>query len=227
MLYLLDTANVETIQRLCEIYPVSGVTTNQTILSREAQTPGPLLRRIRQVIGPQRMLHAQVTGKDASTMLREAQALRDAVGETLYIKIPAVPEGLKALPLLKEKGFHVTVTAVFSSAQALLFARAGADFLAPFVSRLDNITADGVGTVIEILNVLRQYDVKTRVLAASFRTADQLRRLALEGVPAATLAPAVLETLLWHPMTDDAIRKFDADWLKMTGGTDDWTKMFD
>lgn len=225
MLYLLDTANVETIRRLVEIYPIDGVTTNPSILSREPGAPAEQLRAIRAAIGPDRMLHAQVIGKEADGMLQEALALRDAIGGNLYIKIPAVPQSLKALPAMKKAGLNVTVTAVFSSAQALLFARAGADYLAPFVSRLDNITSDGVGTVAEMMQTLSQYDLNAQVLAASFRTADQIRRLAMLGVPAATIAPAILETLIWHPMTDDALSKFDADWKKLTGGSDDWTKL--
>ena len=100
-------------------------------------------------------------------MVREALALCDAVGGNLYIKVPATPQGLEALPALKKQGLRVTVTALFSAAQALLFARAGADFVAPFVSRLDNIGANGVGVVEEILTVFHRYGLATRVLAAS------------------------------------------------------------
>ena len=224
MLYLLDTANVETIERLVAVYPVAGVTTNQSILSREGAAPGALLRQIRAAIGEERMLHAQVTAHESGQMVREALALCDAVGGNLYIKVPATPQGLEALPALKKQGLRVTVTALFSAAQALLFARAGADFVAPFVSRLDNIGANGVGVVEEILTVFHRYGLATRVLAASFRTPEQLRRLAQLGVDAATIAPPILEALLWHPMTDDALKRFDADWLKMTGGTQSWVE---
>ena len=224
MLYLLDTANVDEIARLVDAYPVCGVTTNPAILGQEGAEPARQLRRIRQAIGPQRMLHAQVTGKDAETMVREALALRDAVGESFYVKIPAVPEGLRAMPALKKEGLKVTATAIFDTSQALLFARAGADFVAPYVSRLDNIGADGVDIVEEIMHDFKEYGVTTGVLAASFRTADQIRRLAKHGITAVTVTPAFLEALLWHPMTDDAMRRFDAAWEKLTGGRD-WTQL--
>lgn len=224
MLYLLDTANADEIERLVDAYPVCGVTTNPAILGQEGAEPARQLRLIRQAIGPQRMLHAQVTGKDAETMVREALALRDAVGESFYVKIPAVPEGLRAMPALKKEGLKVTATAIFDTSQALLFARAGADFVAPYVSRLDNIGADGVDIVEEIMHDFKEYGVTTGVLAASFRTADQIRRLAKHGITAVTVTPAFLEALLWHPMTDDAMRRFDAAWAKLTGGRD-WTQL--
>ena len=224
MLYLLDTANADEIARLVDAYPVCGVTTNPAILGQEGAEPARQLRLIRQAIGPQRMLHAQVTGKDAETMVREALALRDAVGESFYVKIPAVPEGLRAMPALKKEGLKLTATAIFDTSQALLFARAGADFVAPYVSRLDNIGADGVDIVEEIMHDFKEYGVTTGVLAASFRTADQIRRLAKHGITAVTVTPAFLEALLWHPMTDDAMRRFDAAWAKLTGGRD-WTQL--
>ena len=224
MLYLLDTANADEIARLVDAYPVCGVTTNPAILGQEGAEPARQLRLIRQAIGPQRMLHAQVTGKDAETMVREALALRDAVGESFYVKIPAVPEGLRAMPALKKEGLKVTATAIFDTSQALLFARAGADFVAPYVSRLDNIGADGVDIVEEIMHDFKEYGVTTGVLAASFRTADQIRRLAKHGITAVTVTPAFLEALLWHPMTDDSMRRFDAAWAKLTGGRD-WTQL--
>ena len=224
MLYLLDTANADEIARLVDAYPVCGVTTNPAILGQEGAEPARQLRLIRQAIGPQRMLHAQVTGKDAETMVREALALRDAVGESFYVKIPAVPEGLRAMPALKKEGLKVTATAIFDTSQALLFARAGADFVAPYVSRLDNIGADGVDIVEEIMHDFKEYGVTTGVLAASFRTADQIRRLAKHGITAVTVTPAFLEALLWHPMTDDAMRRFEAAWAKLTGGRD-WTQL--
>ena len=224
MLYLLDTANADEIARLVDAYPVCGVTTNPAILGQEGAEPARQLRLIRQAIGPQRMLHAQVTGKDAETMVREALALRDAVGESFYVKIPAVPEGLRAMPALKKEGLKVTATAIFDTSQALLFARAGADFVAPYVSRLDNIGADGVDIVEEIMHDFKEYGVTTGVLAASFRTADQIRRLAKHGITAVTVAPSILEALLWHPMTDNALRRFGEDWSTLTDRN--WTELF-
>ena len=224
MLYLLDTANLDDIARLIDVYPVCGVTTNPSILAQEKKDPAEQLMRIRELIGPDRMLHAQVSARDADTIVREAVALRDRVGGNFYVKIPAIPESLKAMPTLRREGVKVTATAIFATGQAMLFARAGADFVAPYVSRLDNIGADGVDVVEEIMHDFQQYDeIKTGVLAASFRTADQIRRLSKHGITAVTVAPSILEALLWHPMTDNALRRFGEDWSTLTDKN--WTEL--
>ena len=150
---------------------------------RSAATSSLLDKNIRELIGPDRMLHAQVSTRDTDMIIREAVTLRDKVGGNFYVKIPAIPESLKAMPTLRREGVKVTATAIFATGQAMLFARAGADFVAPYVSRLDNIGADGVDVVEEIMHDFQQYDeIKTGVLAASFRTADQIRRLAEENL---------------------------------------------
>lgn len=217
MLYILDTADTEAIRRCNDYYPVAGVTTNPTIISKENRPFLPLIREIRSIIGDKKMLHIQVTAHKAEDILNEAKALRDAVGETLYIKVPVSPDGLRATMMLKEEGFRVTETAIFTQQQALIAAKAGADFVAPYVNRLDNIVSDGVNVVAEIVEMFRSYSLDTKVLAASFKTVEQVHKIAMVGGHAVTVNPDILEKLVYHPLTLYAIDDFEADWQAVYG----------
>lgn len=217
MLYIVDTANIEKIRRSIEYFPVAGVTTNPTIISREHTDFLGLVREIQSIIGSERMFHIQVTGDTADAMRREAEALRKAVGNNLYVKVPISDEGLKATMALHKDGFHITETAIFTQQQALMAAMAGADFVAPYVNRLDNIISDGVNVVAEIVTLFRQYDLSTKVLAASFKTAEQVHKISMVGGHAVTVNPEILDSLLYHPLTMYAIDDFKADWESVYG----------
>lgn len=217
MLYLLDTANREAIRACCEFYPVAGVTTNPTIISKEKGDFREIITSIRSIIGPDKMLHVQTTEDEAEAILREAEKIRDAVGGSFYIKIPVTKEGLKAASLCKSHGIGVTMTAIFTQPQALLAARAGADFVAPYINRLDNIVSDGVRVVEEIVNIYRTYGIKTRVLAASFKNAEQVHKVSLTGADAVTINPDLFDTLIYHPLTYYAIDDFAKDWETVYG----------
>ncbi len=217
MLYLLDTADREAIRACCEFYPVAGVTTNPTIISKEKGDFREIITSIRSIIGPDKMLHVQTTEDEAEAILREAEKIRDAVGGSFYIKIPVTKEGLKAASLCKSHGIGVTMTAIFTQPQALLAARAGADFVAPYINRLDNIVSDGVRVVEEIVNIYRTYGIKTRVLAASFKNAEQVHKVSLTGADAVTINPDLFDTLIYHPLTYYAIDDFAKDWETVYG----------
>lgn len=218
MLYLLDTADVNAIRHCCEFYPLDGVTTNPSIISRENTDFWTLTGAIRDILGDGRMLHIQAVGKTAGEIVAEAQALRRRLGGALYVKIPVSEEGLKATMALKDMGMGVTATAVFTPAQALLAARAGADFVAPYVNRLDNIGGDGVGVVADIVETFAVHGLSTRVLAASFKNVQQVHGCALAGCHSVTVTAEILKGLLSHPMTDSAVAGFDADWQRVYGG---------
>ena len=217
MLYILDTANIEEIRRCVEFYPVSGVTTNPTIISKEHTGFLGLIKTIRKVIGPDRMFHIQTTGATAEAIVKEAQLLAECVGGDFYVKIPITPEGIKATMALKKLGIKVTETAIFTPQQALIAAKAGADFVAPYVNRLDNIVSDGVQVVEEIVKLFRNYNLDCRVLAASFKTVEQVHKIALTGCHAVTVASEVIDALLYHPMTQYAIDDFNVDWESVYG----------
>ncbi len=217
MKYLIDTASPETIRRYCETFPISGVTTNPTIISKEKSEFRPLIRTIREIIGPERMLVVQTTASDAGEIVSEAEKLREVAGDPFYIKIPVTAEGLKAIPRCKKLGIGVTVTTVFTPQQALLAAVAGADYVAPFVNRLDNIAADGARVVGEIVELFKRNGLGTRVLAASFKNVEQIHRVSLAGADAVTIHPDLFDLLLSHPLTASAIDAFTRDWKAVYG----------
>ncbi len=212
MMYIIDSANLEHIRECVEFYPVAGVTTNPTIISREKTDFISLIKSIREIIGPDRMLHIQATSHDAEGIIKEAVALQGIVGGDFYIKIPVNPEGLKATMALKKMGIKVTETAIFTQQQAMLAAKAGADFVAPYVNRLDNIVSDGVHVVGEIVDMFKMHDIKTKVLAASFKTVEQIHKIAMVGAQAVTISTDLFHTLTYHPLTQYAIDDFIADW---------------
>lgn len=217
MLYILDTANIEKIRHCVEYFPVDGVTTNPTIISKENTDFAELIMKIRKVIGMDRMLHIQVTAEKCEDIIREAMALRDFVGGNLYIKVPISEEGLKATALLSRMGIKVTETAIFTQQQALVAAKAGAAFVAPYVNRLDNIVSDGVNVVLETVELFKAHNISTMVLAASFKTVEQVHKISMAGTQAVTLNPDLFEALVYHPLTDTAIRTFHDDWRSIYG----------
>ncbi len=216
MEYILDTANVEKIKHCASYFPIAGVTTNPTIISKENADFKKLITDILDVIGD-KMLHVQVTSETADGMIKEAEALKKVVGENLYVKIPICQEGLKATMELHKRGFHITETAIFTQQQAMIAACAGADYVAPYVNRLDNIVSDGVNVVSEIVNMFNTHGMKTKVLAASFKTVEQVHKIGMVGGHAVTVNPDILENLIYHPLTMYAIDDFAADWQSVYG----------
>jgi fructose-6-phosphate aldolase 2 len=217
MIYLLDTADVAAIKHCNEFYPIEGVTTNPSIISNENTDFWPLIYEIRNIIGPGKMLHVQTTKKKAEDIVEEAKLLKERLGGLFYVKIPISEEGLKATRMLKKIGIGVTVTAIFTPPQALIAARAGADFVAPYANRLDNIIGDGCEVVAEIVRQLDAYGLDCKVLAASFKNAEQVHKCACVACHSVTVSPSILKILINHPMTDSAIEGFNKDWKSVYG----------
>lgn len=217
MIYMADSANVESIRALIDLFPIEGVTTNPTIVAREKGDYRKMLMDMRKVIGPDMMLHVQTMQTEAESMVREALILRDALGGNFYVKIPATAQGLKAIRMLRTRGVSTTATAIFSAQQALLCAQAGADFVAPYVNKLSDICVDAISVVGEIMRLINTFDLPTRVLSASFRNVDQVNQVALMGSHAITLPVPFYEKLIAHPMTDLALQGFEADWRGVYG----------
>lgn len=217
MMYIIDSADTEKIKRCVEFFPVAGVTTNPTIISKEKADFVQLVKTIRDIIGPEKMFHIQTTADTAEDMIREAQALKELVGGNFYIKIPISAQGLKAMMQLKKMEINVTATAIFTQQQAMLAAMAGADFVAPYVNRLDNIVSDGVHVVEEIVKMFRAQNVNCKVLAASFKTVEQIHKIAVVGGDAVTINPELFDLLTYHPMTQYAIDDFNVDWESVYG----------
>lgn len=212
MLYLLDSANLEAIEAASDLYPIAGVTTNPTLIAREGRPFRELVTAIRQIIGPQRQFHVQVVSPQAEGMLAEARHLAAMLGQNFYAKLPVTPQGIKAIRLIRGAGIAVTATAVFTVQQAVLAARAGAAYVAPYVNRLDEAQTDGAAVVAEMVRTLREHGLTTGVLAASFKNSQQVQRCCAGGTQAVTLAPALFASLLAHPLTEQAVAQFAQDW---------------
>ncbi|KJY82928.1 transaldolase [Vibrio galatheae] len=216
MIYMLDTADIKAICKAVDLYPLAGVTTNPSIVAKENRPLKEILLDIRECIGPDRMLHAQVMAKDAETMLQEALALR-SIDPEIIVKVPVTPQGIKAMKLIASEGILITATAILTPQQALMAAVAGAEFLAPYVNRLDNICSDGVAVAAEMVALIENYNLDAKVLGASFKNTQQVHQLALAGAHSVTIAPDVFDQLLVHPLTDSGVAGFVADWEGVYG----------
>lgn len=217
MIYILDTADIEAIKHCNEFYPLAGVTTNPSIISKENTDFWKLVKKIRNIIGEEKMLHVQTVQTKADKIVEEAKLLKKELGGELFVKIPIGEEGLKATMELKKLGIGVTMTAIFTPAQALIAAKAGASFVAPYVNRLDNIIGDGTEVVAQIVELFDNYNLDCKVLAASFKNAEQVHKCALYGCHSVTVSADIMKTLISHPMTDAAIVGFEKDWKRVYG----------
>lgn len=209
---LIDTANINHIKKAYDLYPIDGVTTNPTILSKETGNCISILREIRTIIGDGKQLHAQVLSVDTEGMIKEAEYLHNSISGNFYVKIPVTPQGIKAIKTLTSKGIPITATAVFTPLQALIAAKAGASYVAPYVNRIDNISGDGVKVVSEIVQILKLANLDTKVLAASFKNIDQVLKICLTGAQAATINTDIIDKMISHPLTDLSVENFIIDW---------------
>lgn len=212
MIYLADTANCEEIKDLIKYYPIVGVTTNPSLLAHEGKPLSKIIPEILDCLGD-RMIHIQTISETAENILKEAKLYRDvfSLRSNFYAKIPVTREGYRAIRMVKDSGINVTATAIFTQQQAMMAANAGADFVAPYVNRLDNIVSHGIEVVSDIVESIKMYDLNTRVLAASFKNVDQVYRVCLTGCHSVTLSYEVLLALMSHPMTDRGVLDFEKD----------------
>ncbi len=216
---LLDTANLDEICNAIDLYPIDGVTTNPTILVKEKKDFLKHIKDIRSLIGNERMLHVQVVGTKYQDIIDEAYYLNENIGGNVYIKIPVLPEGIKAMKYLSEKNIKVTATAVFTSQQALIAAKAGAKFVAPYINRIDNISSSGIDVVGEIAKMYKMFSLDTKILAASFKNVDQVKKAFLAGSDSVTISYDILEHMVYHPSTIESVNQFIKDWKGLYGDT--------
>ena len=211
MRIFIDTANVKEIRAAAEMGFVSGVTTNPSLIAKEGRDFIEVVREILTIVdGP---VSAEVISTDAEGMIREARALREQLpDDRLTIKIPMTGEGLRAVKVLTAEGFHTNVTLVFSAAQALLAARAGATYVSPFIGRLDDIGQEGIDLIADIAEIFSMHDISTQIIAASVRSPLHCTQAAKAGADIATVPYKVLQQMLAHPLTDAGIARFMKDW---------------
>jgi len=205
----IDTANIDDIREIAHWGILSGATTNPTLLSRESGNYDEIICEICDLVGGP--VSAEVMSEVAEEMVEEAKRLA-GLHENVVIKVPMLPEGLRAAKLMSELGIKTNVTLVFSANQALLAARAGASYVSPFVGRLDDIGHDSNAILTEIVEVFAVNEFSTKVIAASIRHPLHVTQAALLGCDIATIPPAVFHKMVKHPLTDKGIASFKADW---------------
>lgn len=208
----LDTANVKEIQEGANLGLIDGVTTNPSLVAKEGRSFKEMLLEIcKMVDGP---ISAEVVGVESEAMIKEGRDLAK-VHKNIVVKVPLIPEGLRATKKLAAEGIRVNVTLCFSPTQALLAAKAGAWCVSPFIGRLDDVSSDGMALIRQIVTIYKNYDYKTQVLVASVRHPQHVVEAALAGGHICTMPYAVFQQLVKHPMTDIGLKKFLADWDAM------------
>jgi len=217
MKLLIDDANIEAIKKLYDVFPVDGVTTNPSILAANGEKPFTVLHKIRNFIGTDAQLHVQAVATTAADMIEDAHRIQKELGQNTYIKIPVIAEGLKAIKTLKTEGANITATAIYTQMQAYLAAKAGADYAAPYVNRIDNLGADGIKTTRDIQDIFKNNNFSTQILAASFKNSQQMLALCQYGIGASTVAPAVMQGLLKNDSVTIAVSAFVNDFESLCG----------
>lgn len=209
MKIFMDTANVDEIKQYVDWGVVYGVTTNPSLIAKSGRTQAEVIPEIAALVsGP---VSAEVISTECASMVEEARKLAK-IAENVVIKIPCIPEGLKAVKILSAEGIKTNVTLVFSMSQALLAARAGATFVSPFIGRLDDIGQDGVQLVDNIVKSFKLYGIETEVIAASIRNIEHVEKVMLTGCQIATIPTKVLAQMINHQLTDKGLAQFMADY---------------
>ncbi|MCD8547798.1 MAG: fructose-6-phosphate aldolase [Aeromonadaceae bacterium] len=212
----LDTADLAAVARLATRWPLAGVTTNPSIIAAGGRPLKTTLQELRACLGPEATLFAQVLGQTSDEMVEQAQQLCQW-DERLVVKVPVCSEGLAAIRQLKALGIRTLGTAVYAPLPALLAAHAGADYVAPYVNRIDAQGGNGILAVTELQQLLQLHAPHCQVLAASFKTPRQVLDCLLAGATAVTLPVTVAEQILQSPAVDAALAGFERDWLGAFG----------
>ncbi len=214
MKFFIDTANVDEIRDAVSMGMADGVTTNPSLMAKEGGEPIALLKEITSIVaGP---VSAEVISLDTEGMVQEARSLA-VISDNIVVKIPMTVDGIKAVRILSAEGIRTNVTLVFSPLQALMAAKAGADYVSPFVGRLDDLAQEGMLVVEQIGQVFTNYEYTAEVIVASIRNPMHVLDAALVGAHIATIPHAVLAKLASHPLTDKGIQAFMADWQRVHG----------
>ncbi|UVI31461.1 fructose-6-phosphate aldolase [Paenibacillus spongiae] len=212
MKFFLDTANVDEIKRIVKLGLVDGVTTNPSLIVKEGRDFKQVVQEICSFVnGP---VSAEVIGTKAEDMLKEAEELA-SWAPNVVIKLPMTEDGLYATHALTQKGIKTNVTLVFSVAQGLMAAKAGATYISPFVGRLDDIAVDGMKLIRDLRTVIENYQLPTEIIVASIRNVGHVEQAAIAGGHIATIPGSLLPSLWKHPLTDIGIERFLSDWSKM------------
>lgn len=209
MKFFVDTANVDQIKRVLDLGLCDGVTTNPSLIKKEGRDFKEVVKEISSIVdGP---VSAEVTAYDTSGMLEQARDLKKWA-ENIVVKIPMTENGLRAINILSKEGIKTNCTLIFSAAQGLLAAKAGATYISPFIGRIDDMGEDGLDLIYKLKTILDNYNFDTQIIAASIRNNKHVEQAALAGADIATIPGNLFEKLYSHPLTDQGIESFKKDW---------------
>ena len=216
MKFFIDTAKVEDIKKAYDMGVICGVTTNPSLIAKEGRDFNEVIKEITTIVDGPISGEVKATTVDAETMIAEGREIAK-IHPNMVVKIPMTVEGLKATKVLSSEGIPVNVTLIFSVNQAILAANAGAAYVSPFVGRLDDINMPGIDLIRDIAEIFATYDYKTEIIAASVRNTVHVTECALAGADIATVPYDVIEKMTKHPLTDQGIEKFQADYIAVFG----------
>ena len=216
MKFFVDTANVEDIKKANDMGIICGVTTNPSLIAKEGRDFNQVIAEIASIVDGPISGEVKATTTDAEGMIKEGREIA-AIHPNMVVKIPMTVEGLKAVKVLNQEGIKTNVTLVFTAAQALLAARAGASYVSPFLGRLDDISMPGIDLIEEITDIFSMHDITTQIIAASIRNPIHVIDCARAGADIATVPYKVLVQMTKHPLTDQGIEKFKKDYEAVFG----------
>lgn len=216
MRFFIDTANVEDIRKANDMGVICGVTTNPSLIAKEGRVFEEVIAEIASIVDGPISGEVKATTTDAEGMIAEGRAIA-AIHPNMVVKIPMTVEGLKAVKVLSKEGIKTNVTLIFSANQALLAARAGATYVSPFLGRLDDISMPGIDLIYDITEIFQMHNIETEIIAASVRNPIHVIDCAKAGADIATVPYKVLEQMTKHPLTDQGIAKFQADYKAVFG----------
>ena len=217
MKFFIDTANVDEIRKANDMGVICGVTTNPSLIAKEGIDFAQVIREITDIVDGPISGEVKATTEDAPTMIEEGRAIYALDPEHMVVKIPMTVEGLKAIKVLSAEGIKTNCTLIFSANQALLAARAGATYVSPFLGRLDDIYQPGIDLIETIAEMFSVAGLDTQIIAASVRNPIHVTDCALAGADIATVPYKVIEQMTKHPLTDQGIEKFQADYKAVFG----------
>lgn len=217
MKFFLDTANVDEIREANDMGVICGVTTNPSLIAKEGRDFKEVIKEITSIVDGAISGEVKATTVDAEGMIKEGREIA-AIHPNMVVKIPMTAEGLKAIKVLSAEGVKTNCTLIFSANQALLAARAGATYVSPFLGRLDDISTPGIDLIEQITAIFRAAgDIDTKIIAASIRNPVHVTDCALAGADIATVPMKVIRQMIHHPLTDEGIVKFQADYRAVFG----------
>ena len=213
MEFMLDTANLEEIKTYTQILPIKGVTSNPSIVKKAGKIDFfAHMKQIREIIGSDKSLHIQVVATDYEGIIADAKAILKNVDDQVFIKVPVTEAGLKAIKTLKQDGVNVTATAIYTKFQAYLAMEAGADYLAPYFNRMENLNIDPKDAITEIAKEIARTKSTAKILAASFKNVGQVNTALECGAQAATMGVDIVQQAFKMPSIEQAVSDFTKDW---------------